>query len=36
MTSNGIIADRHGGEIEFESKPGATRFKARLPATRRS
>jgi len=26
-----IIADRHGGEIEFESKPGETRFKVRLP-----
>ncbi len=26
-----IIADRHGGEIEFESKPGETRFKVRIP-----
>jgi signal transduction histidine kinase len=26
-----IIADRHGGEIEFDSKPGETRFKVRLP-----
>jgi signal transduction histidine kinase len=26
-----IVADRHGGEIEFESKPGETRFKVRLP-----
>jgi signal transduction histidine kinase len=26
-----IIADGHGGEIEFESKPGETRFKVRLP-----
>jgi len=26
-----IVADRHGGEIEFESKPGDTRFKVRLP-----
>jgi signal transduction histidine kinase len=26
-----IIADRHGGEIEFESEPGETRFKVRIP-----
>jgi len=26
-----IVADRHGGEIEFESTPGNTRFKVRLP-----
>ena len=26
-----IIADRHGGEIEFESVPGQTRFKVRIP-----
>jgi signal transduction histidine kinase len=26
-----IIADRHGGEIEFESVPGETRFKVRIP-----
>ena len=25
------IANRHGGEIEFESKPSETRFKVRLP-----
>ena len=31
MISNRIIADRHGGEIEFESEPGDTRFKVRLP-----
>jgi signal transduction histidine kinase len=31
VISNRIIADRHGGEIEFESKPGETRFKVRLP-----
>lgn len=31
IISNRIIADRHGGEIEFESKPGETRFKVRLP-----
>lgn len=29
--SNSIVANRHGGEIEFESKPGETRFKVRLP-----
>jgi nitrogen-specific signal transduction histidine kinase len=28
------VADRHGGEIEFESKPGETRFKVRLPLHR--
>ncbi|BCA53793.1 sensor histidine kinase [Nitrospira sp. KM1] len=26
-----IISDRHSGEIEFESKPGDTRFFVRLP-----
>jgi signal transduction histidine kinase len=31
IISNRIVADRHGGEIEFESKPGDTRFKVRLP-----
>ena len=31
IISNRIIADRHGGEIEFESRPGETRFKVRLP-----
>jgi signal transduction histidine kinase len=31
VISNRIIGDRHGGEIEFESKPGETRFKVRLP-----
>jgi len=36
MISNRIIADHHGGEIEFESKPGETRFRVRLPVTRRS
>jgi signal transduction histidine kinase len=36
IISNRIIADRHGGEIEFESKPGETRFKVRLPLTRSS
>ena len=31
IVSNRIVADRHGGEIEFESRPGETRFKVRLP-----
>jgi signal transduction histidine kinase len=31
---NRIVADRHGGEIEFESRPGETRFKVRLPVKR--
>ncbi|WP_150107393.1 ATP-binding protein [Pedosphaera parvula] len=31
IISNRIIGDRHGGEIEFESRPGETRFKVRLP-----
>lgn len=30
VISNRIVAN-HGGEIEFESKPGETRFKVRLP-----
>ncbi|HEX3623927.1 MAG TPA: ATP-binding protein [Verrucomicrobiae bacterium] len=30
VISNAIIANRHGGEIEFESQPGETRFKVRL------
>ncbi|HWX20759.1 MAG TPA: ATP-binding protein [Candidatus Binatia bacterium] len=34
LISNRIVADRHGGEIEFESKPGETRFKVRLPLVR--
>ena len=34
VISNRIVADRHGGEIEFESKPGETRFKVRLPISR--
>jgi signal transduction histidine kinase len=34
VISNRIIGDRHGGEIEFESKPGETRFKVRLPIKR--
>jgi signal transduction histidine kinase len=35
IISNRIVADRHGGEIEFESKPGETRFKVRLPVHRK-
>jgi signal transduction histidine kinase len=34
IISNRIVGDRHGGEIEFESKPGETRFKVRLPVNR--
>jgi TPP-dependent 2-oxoacid decarboxylase len=29
-----IVGNRHGGEIEFESRPGETRFKVRLPIHR--
>jgi signal transduction histidine kinase len=36
IISNRIVADRHGGEIEFESHPGDTRFKVRLPLRRES
>jgi signal transduction histidine kinase len=35
IISNRIVADRHGGEIEFESRPGETRFKVRLPFNHR-
>jgi signal transduction histidine kinase len=31
VISHRIIADRHGGEIEVESKPGETRFRVRIP-----
>ena len=31
VISNSIVVNRHDGEIEFESKPGETRFKVRLP-----
>jgi len=31
IISHRIVANRHGGEIEFESRPGETRFKVRLP-----
>jgi len=34
VISNRIVGDRHGGEIEFESHPGETRFKVRLPVER--
>ena len=34
VLSNRIVADRHHGEIEFESKPGDTRFRVRLPVNR--
>jgi signal transduction histidine kinase len=34
IISNRIVGDRHGGEIEFESHPGETRFKVRLPINR--
>jgi signal transduction histidine kinase len=34
IISNRIVAERHGGEIEFESRPGETRFKVRLPVNR--
>jgi signal transduction histidine kinase len=34
IISNRIVGDRHGGEIEFESKAGETRFKVRLPINR--
>jgi signal transduction histidine kinase len=34
VISNRIVGDRHGGEIEFESQPGETRFKVRLPIKR--
>jgi signal transduction histidine kinase len=36
VISHRIVADRHGGEIEFESKPGETRFRVRLPIRRAS
>jgi signal transduction histidine kinase len=36
IISNRIVADRHGGEIEFESKPGETRFIVRLPVRPRA
>ncbi len=34
VISNRIVGDRHGGEIEFESRPGETRFTIRLPINR--
>jgi signal transduction histidine kinase len=35
VISNRIVGDRHGGEIEFESRPGETRFKVRIPLNRK-
>ena len=35
VISNHIVGDRHGGEIEFESRRGETRFKVRLPLNRK-
>jgi signal transduction histidine kinase len=35
VISNRIVGDRHGGEIEFESRAGETRFKVRLPLNRK-
>jgi len=35
IISNRIVGDRHGGEIEFGSQPGETRFKVRLPVNRK-
>jgi signal transduction histidine kinase len=35
IISNRIVADRHRGEIEFESRPGHTVFLVRLPTTRK-
>jgi len=34
VISNRIVGDRHGGEIEFESRPDEARFKVRLPIHR--
>jgi signal transduction histidine kinase len=34
LISNRIVGDRHGGEIEFETQPGETRFRVRLPIHR--
>ena len=31
--SHGIVVEKHGGQISVESKPGATRFKVKLPIT---
>ncbi len=32
--SRRIIVDRHGGEIDFESRPGETKVRVRVPASR--
>ncbi len=29
--SHGIVVEKHGGQISVDSKPGATRFKVKLP-----
>lgn len=31
--SHGIVVEKHRGEISVQSKPGATRFRVRLPVT---
>jgi len=31
--SHGIVVEKHRGQISVESKPGATRFKVKLPIT---
>ncbi|HTS19909.1 MAG TPA: ATP-binding protein [Verrucomicrobiae bacterium] len=36
VISSRIVANRHGGEIEFESVPGDTRFTVRLPVKQSS
>lgn len=36
IISNRIVADRHHGEIEFESQPGHTVFLVRLPMTHKT
>jgi signal transduction histidine kinase len=34
VISHRIVTDRHGGAIEFDSKPGETLFRVKLPITR--
>jgi nitrogen-specific signal transduction histidine kinase len=31
VISHRIVANRHSGEMEFQSEPGDTRFEVRLP-----
>jgi signal transduction histidine kinase len=31
--SHGIVVEKHGGQISFESRPGETRFTVKLPIT---